>query len=281
MAAETFKPPREPWGPAVLGTLPALVGPVLILLASFISLLLKPVLEADQPAVQQTLMTATSWFLLLLEGALIAALIFAWVRGWPRWSYPYLGLQLTVSLWIGFSALPGFNFFGRVLGGEIIGWRAWIPEMIILAVGLALTRSLRPLKQLFGGIGRDWSLLSFAFYGLLPVALLISFDEVRGDEPILALGFLILAGGALAYMRTRGPMPGFLWLAGAVLLAWAVSAVFLGYYWNGRQETWMDAPGNGWNSFFSCLEFGLFLTVLLSLPGLAAAFARRVKRPNP
>ena len=101
--------------------------------------------------------------------------------------------------------MPGLRLFGHTYASnELLGWRAWIPEMIWLAIGLVLTRSLKPAGQLFRVIGQDWTRLSFLLYGLLPVVMVITFDEVRAEEWILVLLGLILAGGALGYLRASG-----------------------------------------------------------------------------
>jgi hypothetical protein len=54
---------------------------------------------------------------------------------------------------------------------------------------------------LIGGVWRDWTRLSFAFYGLLPFALFAAFDEIIGDESVLLVLNGILALGALVYLR--------------------------------------------------------------------------------
>lgn len=233
----------------------------------------------DAKAIQSTGISIASWGFLLIAILLIITLATAWTTGWPRWSFPYLGIQLALSLLLTGSTFPGLRLFGHTFtSDEFLGWRAWIPEMIWLAIGLILTRSLKPAGQLFKGIGQDWTRLSFLIYGLLPVVMVITFDEVRAEEWILVLLGLFLAGGALGYLRAIGRMHSFVWLAGSVALVWTCAAVYLGVYWNERKEAWMTTPGNGWQVFFQTLLFGLVLVAILSLPGVVAGLAGRTKK---
>jgi hypothetical protein len=49
-----------------------------------------------------------------------------WIKGFPRWSYPYVGHVIVFSLYMVNVATPGFLF-----GRELWGWRAWIPLMVM------------------------------------------------------------------------------------------------------------------------------------------------------
>ena len=88
---------------------------------------------------------------------------------------------------------------------------------------------------------------------------------------------LFLTGGALGYLRASRPVQRFLWLAGTTALVWASAAVYLGVYWNERKESWMTTPGDGWQTFFGTLVYGLVLVLILALPGLVSL----LKRPVP
>jgi hypothetical protein len=222
-----------------------------------------------------------SWVYLLIMVIMIISLAAAWIAGWPRWAFPYLGLQLALSLMLTGAATPGLRIFGHTFtSSELWGWRAWIPQMIGIGIGLIITRSFKPARMFFKTIGQDWTRLSFLLYGLLPVALLITFDEVRSEEWIMILLGLFLTGGALGYLRASQPAQRFLWLAGSTALVWASAAVYLGVYWDERKESWMTAPGDGWQTFFGTLVFGLILVLILALPGLASLLKRPARPAN-
>jgi hypothetical protein len=272
-----LRPPSVPanWWGTLAGILPFLAWPVIIALAQIIGRLLQVVNPGDPQALQLTGSSIASWVTLLVMVIMIASLAAAWVAGWPRWSFPYLGLQLALSLMLTATATPGLRIFGYTFtSGELWGWRAWIPQLIGIGIGLIITRSFKPARMFFKTIGQDWTRLSFLLYGLLPVALVITFDEVRSDEWIMILLGLALTGGALGYLRASRPAQRFLLLAGTTALVWASAAVYLGVYWNERKESWMTMPGDGWQTFFGTLVFGLILVLILALPGLASLLKR-------
>ena len=76
----------------------------------------------------------------LLIGIIIAFLpigfCIGWIQGFPRWSYPYVGQFLLFSLYMMRQPAPGF-----LLGKGLLGWRAWIPLLVIAVVSLLVTRS--------------------------------------------------------------------------------------------------------------------------------------------
>ena len=75
-----------------------------------------------------------------------------WVKGFPRWSYPYAGLVLFIKGWWGDrDNLSGWLFIG--LASTLLFW-------LMVGIVLLATRSLRPLGQFFKRIWRDWTLLS-------------------------------------------------------------------------------------------------------------------------
>jgi hypothetical protein len=219
----------------------------------------------------ETIGRLVGWIFLLVNLLCILALLAGWTRDWPRWVFPYAGALLIFSALLSFSATPGLILFGHQFGSdEIWGWRAWIPWGIFLAAGLLLTRSLQPLQRLFQVLRQDWTRLSFALYGLLPISLFILFDEVHGSELFFFISGILLAVGAAAYLRDCRSLRRFLWLAAASVLVTGGAAVFLGLYWSGRQETWMRSPANGWDEALSAFISGIFLLVILAFPGLAA-----------
>ena len=106
---------------------------------------------------------------LIVLAALMAVLIVSWRKGFPRWSLPLWALRLVLSLYMMNAATPGLWFFGYSSGHDgLWGWRSWIPLAMVAIIAWVWTRSLRPLGALIGGVWRDWTRLSFAFYGLMP-----------------------------------------------------------------------------------------------------------------
>ena len=90
--------PRSGWWGALAGILPFLAWPIIIALAQVVGRLLQIVYPGDAQAVQFTGGSIANWVTLLIMMIMIVSLAAAWIAGWPRWSFPYLGLQLALSL---------------------------------------------------------------------------------------------------------------------------------------------------------------------------------------
>lgn len=130
-----------------------------------------------------------------------------WVNGFPRWSFSYLGLALFLS-----SYLQNVSSRGIVIGrwemssGGAWGWRAWIPLALAALTALVVTRfSTSPLRRLLRRAWADWTQLSYAMFGCLPILVLVVFLEAKTADryvfsPLLAL---ILVATALFYLRAE------------------------------------------------------------------------------
>ena len=190
------------------------------------------------------------------------AVLAAWVRGFPRWSFSYWGFTLLIVLYLS-------NFSGTIFGYDFTGsWWVWVPVVIIPVIVLIWRRSLQPLYQLLSALWQDWTLLSFAFYGTLPLFLLLAYEEVDNTMLMRLVSFLILAAGAVVYMRSAKIWQRFASLLAGFSLTWAVALIYLAIYWNGRLvplngviTTWRT-PIN-WNIPMIINELGFLLAPLL------------------
>ena len=60
------------------------------------------------------------------------------------------------------------------------------------AIGLLVSRNLKPVQKLLSSFWKDWTLLSFAGYGALPLLLLAVYDESRNAKILMMVFILIL-----------------------------------------------------------------------------------------
>jgi hypothetical protein len=185
---------------------------------------------------------------LFFVGYLVLSIGFGvgWVKGFPRWSYPYTGYVMVFALYMMSVATPGLRIFGHAFQrNELWGWRSWIPFLVIAAIALLLTRSLRPLLRLVVNVWEDWTQLSFGLYGMMPLAVWLAFDEVDNSYqlPYMLLLTLILAEGALVYMRCTHTWQRALALLVGTTLAVMVAAVGTVVYWRGPGDGWVDVRG--------------------------------------
>jgi uncharacterized membrane protein (DUF485 family) len=195
---------------------------------------------------------------------LLVALLIGWVKGFPRWCFPYWGFVILIALYFQ-------NFRGTIFGKSFSGsWLVWIPLLAIILIGILWTRDPGSIYRMFRSLWVDWTRLSFAFYGLLPLMLIAIYDEV-GDiaaQPALTGLMLVQAGGALLYMRSSRIWPRFLWLLAGFSISWILATIHLAWYWNGRQEPGMGAPATWGETLSWAGPMGAFLLVILIAPVL-------------
>jgi hypothetical protein len=248
------------WKETLLALIPFLLLPVLFLFG----LLLSPLIQSTpEPAFM--LGVALS----LIGGFIFAALV-GWVKGFPRWVFPYWGFILLITLYMrGFSG----TIFGYWVDGD---WWAWTPVAAIAIIGTLWARNLGPVYTLFKSVWKDWTLLSFAFYGALPMLFLFAYDEVHNQVPYVAFSILILAVGAAIYMRTENVWHRFASLVGGFTIGWSVLMIHLGIYWNGRQLFWMTKPGSWVETLNWTGRFGAMLMFILVVPVLVELLRRVV-----
>jgi hypothetical protein len=141
----------------------------------------------------------------------LLGLMFGVLKGFPRWSYSYLG----ISIFFAFYYFNG-SFYG-------VNYSAWARILFFATVilDLLLARSLQPLYRLLRGAWNDWTRLSFALYAFGPPFLMLLFlEEDWGISHLYGLLFdtLLLAAGAVAFLRSRTILGRVLSLLAAVLV---------------------------------------------------------------
>jgi len=250
---ETWAGRGASWGAALVGALPFLLFGLAHLLdgiaelSGHARLAINPLDRSlDLPAIVLTLPMGV--YLVSVLGLLIGVL-----KGFPRWSYAYLGM----SLYLGLS-----YFNGSFYGVDYSSW-AWIPALAAILLGFLLTRPLYPLALMLQDAWNDWTRVSFALYAFaLPVLTIIFFDEDWGVLQLYGLFFdtVLLAAGAVAFLRSSTILGRVLSLQAAVLIL-VVKGLLGG---------WLD--GHFWPAFlFFILYFGF-----LQLPAVIGLLRRGV-----
>ena len=128
--------------------------------------------------------TVLFWIPVLISFGMVAL---GWIRNFPRWSYPYVGISLLFTVVLCFSSPVGL-----------------LPLLFTVALALLITRSTRPLFHLIDHGLQDWTVFAFGAFGTLPIWMEAWCD---GAEPTYAFPWLIgltlfLTGIALAYLRS-------------------------------------------------------------------------------
>jgi len=170
-------------------------------------------------------------YMVILVGLLIGAL-----KGFPRWSFPYLIYSIVFALYISHASTPGLVVFNiEMWGRELWGWRAWVPLGIVIVLILLLNRHpWQLLKSLWIGVVKYWSRLTFGLYGLLPLFILIGLDEMEDTYsfPAAVVAVVFILAGAILYLRLKSPFwrtfSLFLFAYFGILVVMATS----NYYWD-------------------------------------------------
>jgi len=216
---------RGSWGEALIGMVPFLAFGSAMALSEY---LIRPVWGYSS-----TVCCFGVCYLALLIG-----LGAGWLRGFPRWTYPYGGFVLASTCWWMGLGKPRVAIFN--------GPGAWIPLLLMATAALALTRSWRPLWQLLEEVRRDWTRLSFGLYGAMPLVVWLLFDEVTRPypAPYLAASAVVLAMGALGHLRSARRSQRTVALLMGMTLALGLVTVGTATYWHGIQKPWMTEPGH-------------------------------------
>jgi hypothetical protein len=211
-----------------------------------------------------------SWLVFLLP-AVVAG--YAWTHNFPRWTYAYIGSAFLYTYFMAanFIVTPQTSLLGNSPDAYTTwGWRAWIPLVLALGIGLSITRSLHPLVRFFTNAWLDWTLLSYALFGWIPLLLLASFDEMPSS---LTLTFLpittgILTIAAVLYLASWRISQRAVSLFAGVYLSLGLTLVVAELYWSGV---------GAFNSARILLILTVFLGVIFSpaLIGVVRQFQRR------
>jgi hypothetical protein len=215
----------EDWGKVAIGVLPFFV------MSSGLVLMQAPVAAGSFTNARM----AGGILLLVVYLLSLIGLLSGWLRGFPRWTYAYLGIHLVYSLFLTSSPTPRMNLFGiNFWGSDLWGWRSFIPLFITAVIAQAFSRPFwGNLQRLARGIWQDWSLISFVLYGGVGFLTFISMDEIDPGFrfwPTL-LNALIIVVGAILYMRLPGAFGRVAGLVGCAVLAGILMVGLGDYYW--------------------------------------------------
>ena len=209
----------------------ALIGVLPFLAFGIVSMIGK----MDQVYDLRVFYTYLAFYILALSGLLIG-----WIRGFPLWSYGYLGWSLVFA-WI---------WSNVTINGMYWGYQSWMLFWIVVLIALLWTRSLSPIKKIFRDIWNDWTRLTFVMYAFAAFVSLI-YDENHHPYLLLfmAVATLIVTMGAWFFLRSSNMIGRIL----SILVSFIAASVPMGisyltwdwraYYELPTSETWYDNLG--------------------------------------
>ncbi len=167
-------------------------------------------------------------------------LLFGLFKGIPRWCLPYLGLALSLlSFFVVFNWIidkyvsyviplmgPGpVSPQTRLLWEAFFSGMLWFGLFLAVFLFLGLVASVRRLRPFYLQLQRDWTAVSFIFYGGAMTALLLLFKDYRYESPYALSSIFFLAAGAWIYLRSPFPWQRSLaLLSGLTLAMWLAAA---------------------------------------------------------
>lgn len=150
------------------------------------------------------------------------------VTGLPRWAMPYIGFASAV---LGVMATPDILRLSQRefpllyqkfrLVGDCFYANAWCLGLLVVVI---LFMVLGGSVSVFRRFRDDWTLLCFIPYGAIPMALMVTFEEYKNDEPFMLLAVAVLAAGIWFYLRGRDERKRFGMLFGGLTLAMFIAA---------------------------------------------------------
>jgi hypothetical protein len=174
-------------------------------------------------------------YLLALTGLLVG-----WIRGFPLWSYSYLGWSFVLA-W--------FNTNISVHGVDW-GYRVWVPFGVTVVIALVWTRSLAPIRKSLRDIWNDWTRLSLAMFVLGSWLFLIS-DENHHPHLLLftLASTLVVSAGSWSFLRSASLRGRVLSIGGGFIGAALICGIcyatwdWQAYYGLPRSENWFENLG--------------------------------------
>ena len=226
--------------------------------------------------------TEISFFAIYLAffGVTLLGLLIGVVKGFPRWTYSYLGWSMVMSWY--WSMMPIYikNVYSPVTNNQLWGWRSWIPLLVTLGIGSLLARSLRPLRQLFRGIWQDWMSLSLMMYTFGAFTHLI-YDEnhhpylfafMIGSTLVISIGAWIFLQSTKTWKRIAAILSGFIAASviGTICYATWDAATYYGLP--------KDPPEAWYVSAKESVAMFAFWSVILFWPALVGLVRRAINK---
>ena len=246
-----------------------------------------------------TLPNLSAYVLQSLIGAVFLAFLFAGLlKGFPRWSLPYLGLVLSlvsflfIFQWIADLIAPSLmsklgpmpqDESTRLVLQAFWAGLLWLSLLVLTALVLGILALLRRFHVLLHCIRQDWTLVSYTLYYGATLTLFLAYDQYMGEQPFALASALCLGCGAWLYLHGSGRWQRILALVSGLSLAMLAAAA-------GR---WPVPPAQDWRAWLLGLSLGsmrwsqphwtifdwVWMLLIILAPAAINAFQKKVRRP--
>jgi len=223
---------------------------------------------------------------------LLVMLFAGLVKGFPRWSLPYLGLVLSALsfLFLFNQTIDIFSTYliiykvqpdkwgesERLLLQVFSAGMMWLSLFIFIFLVIVVSILLKRFRGFYWRLRWDWTQVSFILYCGSILGLILLFDKTSQEEPYLFASLLCLAVGAWLYLRSPESWQRLFVLLAGITLAMLISTA-------GKA---VAAPNQDWYTYFlreplqnefwfevelALLEWG-WLVLILLIPGIMNLF---------
>ena len=209
--------PRLPAGEIILGMLPLIVLGLGVILSSMPT-------EIRWPAA----VTYIVYFLPYM--VVMAGCLWGWLKGFPRWVYPYLVYGVFFALYFSLSGQPTY----KVWVFDLWDWIPFAPVGMVILLALRFGKSpLQAAAKMVESVWKDWTLLGYGLYGLLPILIPILEDETDRSYrfPVTAAAITLMLVCAVLYVGTTKPWLRTTSLLGGLFLSLLTASAGAELYW--------------------------------------------------
>ncbi len=187
----------------------------------------------------------------LAAGLVLGVVLAGFLKGFPRWSLPYLGIVLSTACFFLLVECKADELFplamkqvgivpqdesARLVFEALWSGLLWLSLFAVTLLGLSLLALLRRCQVMLQRIRQDWTLASYILYTGILTALGLSFSRHISQEFFAVASLVCLGAGGWLFLRSPRPWQRVLALVGGLTLA--VLVAFAGRSPLHPLETW-------------------------------------------
>jgi hypothetical protein len=223
-------------------------------------------------------------------GVVLGVVLVGFLKGFPRWSLPYLGLVLATASFVLImecgadtlspQVMEKLGFLPQTADARLVievlwSGMLWLGLFALTGMVLGLLALLKRCQVLLQRIRQDWTLVSYILYSGVLAALGLSFSRHFAKNIYAVASIACLALGAWLFLRSPRAWQRLLALLGGLTLA--VSMAAAGQWPLHPLDTWESAVwlgSIGSSSLLPVLEWG-WIVIFLLAPGVLHLHPRR------
>jgi hypothetical protein len=201
---------------------------------------------------------------MVVYGLCLVGFLIGWIRGFPLWSYSYLGWSFLLAY---------FNTNWGIYSDP--DFQVWIPFGIIILIAILWTRSLNPIKKFFRDIWHDWTRLTLAMFTFVGFAwMAAAYDENHHPQLLwfMLAATLATSAGIWFFLRSASLKGRVLSLIGGLFAADIISLICYAT-WDYREYYGLPESTRTWYESLSInFQIRIFWFAILFWPAVIGLF---------